>query len=82
MTPPKQGISTNIGKNLAEMMQFEDLAVEYFYLFYYVHIFVKKIPELVSKAFCMNGKNKIKTFCGKKSFSVFKGAPLSPLNTL
>ena len=42
MTPPKLGISTNIGKNFAETLQFEDLAVRNFFLFYYVHIFVRK----------------------------------------
>ena len=46
MTPPKEGVFTNIGKNIAETLQFEDLAVKFFFfffLFYYVHIFVKKI---------------------------------------
>ena len=42
MTPPKEGVFTNIGKNFAETLQFEDLAVINFFLFYYVHIFVKK----------------------------------------
>ena len=43
MTPQKEGVFTNIGKNFAETLQFEDLAVKKFFLFYYVHIFVKKI---------------------------------------
>ena len=42
MTPPKEGVFTNIGKNFAETLQFEDLAVINFFLFYYVYIFVKK----------------------------------------
>ena len=41
--PPKQGFSTNIGKNFAETLQFEDLAVKNFFLCYYDNIFVKKI---------------------------------------
>ena len=42
MTPPKWGVSTNIGKSFAETLQFEDLAVKNFFLFYYMRIFVKK----------------------------------------
>ena len=42
MTPPKEGLFTNIGKNFAETLQIEDLAVKHLFLFYYVHIFVKK----------------------------------------
>ena len=41
-SPLKQGVSTNIGKNFAETLQFEDLEVNNVFLFYYVHIFVKK----------------------------------------
>ena len=37
----KKGGSTNIGKNCAETLQFEDFAVKNVFLFYYVHIFVK-----------------------------------------
>ena len=43
MTPPKEGVFTNIGKNFDETLKFEDLAVKNFFLFYYVHIFVKKM---------------------------------------
>ena len=39
-----------IGENFAERLQFEDLAVKNFFLFYYVHIFVKNL-ELVSNVF-------------------------------
>ena len=59
MTPPKEGVFTNIGKNFAETLQIEDFAVKNVFLFYYVHIFV-------SKNFFMNGGKKLKTFCGKK----------------
>ena len=38
----------------------------FFNLFYYVHIFVKKNPELVSNVFWMNVERKEKIFCGKK----------------
>ena len=38
MTPTEQGVSTNIGQNIAETLQFEDLAVKTFCLFYNVHI--------------------------------------------
>jgi hypothetical protein len=42
MTPPKEGVFTNIRKNFAETLPIEDLAVKNVFLFYYVHIFVKK----------------------------------------
>ena len=42
MTPPKEGVFTNIGKNFAETLQFEDLAGKNVLFFYYMHIFVKK----------------------------------------
>ena len=51
MTPPKEGVFTNIGKNFAETLQIEDLAVKNVFLFYYVHIFVKKNSEFVLKTF-------------------------------
>ena len=51
MTPPKEGVFTNIGKNFAETLQIEDLAVKNVFLFYYVHIFVKKILNLYQKHF-------------------------------
>ena len=78
MTPPKERVFTNIGKNFAETLQFEDLAVKNFFLFYYVHIFVQKNSELLSKTFFMNGeKQSLKHFV-EKSFSVFEGAPFKP----
>ena len=40
MTPTKEGVFTSIGKNFAETLQFENLAVRNFFLFYYMHIFV------------------------------------------
>jgi hypothetical protein len=42
MSPPKYSIFTKIGKNFAATLQFEDLVVKNVFLFYYVHIFVKK----------------------------------------
>ena len=51
MTPPKVGVLTNIWKNFAETLQIEDLAVKNGFLFYYVHIFVKKILNLHQKHF-------------------------------
>ena len=56
MTPPKVGVFTNIGKNFAETLQIEDLEVKNVFLFYYVHIFVKKILNLYQKHFFMNGE--------------------------
>ena len=46
MTPPKERVFTNIGKNFAKTLQIEDVAVKNVFLFYYVHIFVKKILNL------------------------------------
>ena len=51
MTPPKEDVFTNIGKNIAETLQIEDLAVKNVFLFYYVHIFWEKNSESVSKTF-------------------------------
>ena len=51
MTPPKESVFTNIGKNFAETLQIEDLAIKNVFLFYYAHIFVKKIPNLYQKHF-------------------------------
>jgi hypothetical protein len=42
MIPQKFCVFTNIGKNFAETLQFEDIAIKNVYLFYYVHIVVKK----------------------------------------
>ena len=58
------GVSTNIGQNFAETLQFEDLAVKNFFLFYYVHIFVKeKNLELLSNSFFINiDKKNLKHF--------------------
>ena len=58
MTPPKEGVFTKIGKNFAETLQIEDLAVQNVFIFYYVHIFVKKIQNLYQKHFLwMDKKN-------------------------
>ena len=51
MIPTKEGVFTDIGKNFAETLQIEDLAVENVFLFYYEHIFVKKILNLYQKHF-------------------------------
>ena len=51
MTPPKEGVFTNIGKNFAETLQIEDLAAKNVFLFDYVHILVKKILNLYQKHF-------------------------------
>ena len=60
------------------MLQFEDLTVNNFNLFYYVHIFVKNC-ELVSNAFfSMNVENKNRNILRKKSHSVFEGLKLGP----
>ena len=53
ITHPKQGVSTNIGKNFDETLQFEDFAVKNVFLFYYVHIFEKNL-ELVQNECFMN----------------------------
>ena len=81
MTSSKEGVFTNIGKNFAETLQIEDLAVKNVFVFYYVQIFVKKIPNLYQKHFLWMGGKKLKHFV-EKSFSVFEGPPLSPSNTL
>ena len=64
--PPKEGVFTNIGKNFAETLQFEDLAVKNFFQFFYALIFVKKILNKYQKHFFMNGEKKFKTLCEKK----------------
>ena len=64
MTPTKWGVSTNIGKNFAETLQFEYLAVKNFFLFYYLHIFVKNL-ELVSNAFFMKVEKTFKNILRK-----------------
>jgi hypothetical protein len=81
MTPPKEGFFTNIGKNFAETLQFEDLAVKNFFLFYNVHIFVKKILNWYKMNFyeCLK---KTKNILRKKSHSVFEGLKGAPSNTL
>ena len=43
MTPLKQGDSTNIGKNFAETVEFEDLAVKKFFIFILRAYFCEKI---------------------------------------
>ena len=73
MTPPKEGVFTNIGKNFAETLQIENLAVKNVFLFYYVHIFVKKIPNVYQKHFLWIGGKKLKKFCGKKVLVCLKG---------
>ena len=76
MTPPKEGVFTNIEKNFAETLQIKDLAVKNVFVFYYVNIFVKKNPNLYQKHFFMNVEKKIKKHFVEKSFSVFEGPPL------
>ena len=56
------------------MLQFKDLAV-IFLIFFYMHIFVKKNPELVRKTFFINGEKQLKKHFVDISFSVFEGAP-------
>ena len=46
-----EGVFTNIGKHFAETLQIEDLAVKNVFLFYYVHVFVKKFQNLYQKHF-------------------------------
>ena len=54
MTPPKKGVSPNIGKNFAEWLQFEDLAVKNSFSFITCIFLWEKNLELVSNAFFMN----------------------------
>ena len=56
MTSPGLGVSTNIGQNSAETLQFEDLAVKNFFLL--CAYFCEKNLELVSNAFFMNVEKK------------------------
>ena len=51
MTPPKQGVSTNIRKNFAETLQFKDLAIKKLFIFLLRAYFCEKNPELVPKVF-------------------------------
>ena len=74
MTPPKQGVSTNIGQNFSETLQFEDLAIKNFFLFYHLLFCEKKKIELVSNAFFMNEKN-------HRVFAGFKGGPFEHTKT-
>ena len=66
MTPPKEGVFPNIGKNFAEMLQIKNVAVKNVFLFYYMHIFVKKIWICNKSIFYEWRKKKLKIFCGKK----------------
>ena len=54
------------------MLQFEDLAVNFFLLFLLRAYYCEKNLELVSNAFSMNVEKK-KNFLRKKSHSVFEG---------
>ena len=79
MTPAKQGVFTNIGKNFAETLQFEDLAVNNFFLFYYV-LFCGKKSLIGVKCIFINVEEKTlkeKTF-GRKSHSKFEGLKGGP----
>jgi hypothetical protein len=73
---------SNIGKNFAETLQIEDLAVKKcLSILLHAYFCEKKIRTCSKNIFYEWGKN-IKKHFVEKSFSVFKGAPLSPLNTL
>ena len=79
MTPPNKGISTIIGNNFVELLQFEEFAVKNVFLFLLFAYFCGKHLELIPNAFFVNVEKKIKTFCRKKkTFSVFQGAPFKP----
>ena len=84
MTPPKKGVSTNIGKNFSEMLRFEDLAVKFFLSFLLRSYFCEKNLELVSNASFMNVDKKFKNILRKEKnvLGCLKGPPLSPSNTL
>ena len=79
MTPPEQGISTNIGQNFAETLQFQDPAVTTFFSFYYMHIFVNKILNWCQIHFLLllREEKKLKHFAEKSNsaFEGFKGGP-------
>ena len=81
MTPPKEGIFTNIGKNFAETLQIEDLSSPKCLSILLRAYFCEKNPVFASQFFLGMGKKNLKHFV-EKSFSVFEGAPLSPSNTL
>ena len=83
LTPPEEGASTNIGQNFDETLQFEGLTVKNFFLFYYVHIFVKKkswIGILCIFHECWEKKNQ-KHFAEKVIVCLkdLKGAPSNTL---
>ena len=79
--PSKTGNFHQHWEKLAETLQIEDLAVKNVFLFYYVHIFVKKSKICIKKKIYEWREKNEKHFV-EKSFSVFEGAPLSPSNTL
>ena len=72
MTPPEQGVSTNIWQNFAETLKFEDLAVIFFYLFLLREYFCEKNCELVPNPFFSNVKKKLENIL-RKTVIVFKG---------
>ena len=76
--------STNIGKNLAETLQFEALTLKKFLSFLLRAYFCDKRLELVSSRLSMNVEKILKTSCGKKHsvFERFKGGPFEHTKTL
>ena len=80
MTPPKEGVFTNIEKNFAETLQFEDLAVIYIYFFTCIFLWRKSWIG-IKCIFYECGKINIKHFA-EKSNSVFEGLEGGPSNTL
>ena len=81
MNPPKEGVFTNIGKNFAKTLQFEDLAVNIFFSILLGAYFCEKNSEFISKCF-MNGEEKNLKHFVEKSFSLFEGTPFKPSNKL
>ena len=65
-------IPPTLRKNFAETLQFEDLAVKNFFLFYYMHIFCEQIFNWYEMHFFM------KKHFTEKNHSVFEGLKGGP----
>ena len=73
--------STKIGKNFAETLQFEDLAVIFFF-FLRAYFCEQNLESVANAFFKIIERKKCKTFCGKKVLVCLKGPLLNPSNTL
>ena len=83
MIPQKLSVFSNIGENFAETLQFEHLVVKHFFLFYYVHIFVKKNGIGIKCIFyeCWKERKKKNAEKNHGVFEGLKGGPFEHTKT-